>query len=128
MWMENPRMQTFVHDWEKVIAYSSVVAMLAFVIWGQGVAAKALFQHFVQGNYTIKRFNLQIVRFFGFGLQALHYGFGPLMTAKPFGWTDPIFLQGAIGTTGVSFVLVWAMIGMIRGRHARREHRGINRP
>jgi len=77
-------LQQFIADYEKWIAYASVAAMVLFVIYGQRVAASTLFNHFVSGNYSIKRFSLQIVRFFGFSLQAIHYGL-------VFGWRNAIF-------------------------------------
>jgi len=75
VWLESIHMRVFVHDYEKWIAWLSVVAMIAFVVRGQWVIVKALFQHFVQGHYTIKRFSLQVVRFLGFAFQAVHYWF-----------------------------------------------------
>jgi hypothetical protein len=123
IWMSSVPLQVFVHDWEKVIAHASVAVMMLFVIWGQGVAAKALFYHFLQGNYTIKRLELQVVRFFGFFLQAAHYGLAPLVDDKPFAWLDPIFLQGAIGALGVAMVLFMSLAGFVKGTRARRKMR-----
>jgi hypothetical protein len=127
VWISSVHLQVFVHDWEQLIAYASVAVMIAFVIWGQGVAAKELFRHYVQGHYTVKRFRLQVVRFFGFALQAAHYGLAPLIEDEPFAWRDPIFLQGTIGAIGAFSVLAWSILGMIKGTGARREkRRGIS--
>jgi hypothetical protein len=109
-------LQAFIADYEKGIAYSSVVVMILFVIYGQRVAASTLFNHFVSGNYSIKRFGLQIVRFFGFSCQAAHYGL-------VFGWRDAIFLQGLIGALGVFGVIVSSIFGLIKGTAARRLRR-----
>ena len=121
IWISSKTLQTFVHDWETYIAYSSVAMMIVFVIWGQGVAARALFHHYMQGNYTIKRLRLQFVRFLGFLFQSLHYGLSPLVVGGTFAWRDPIFLQGAIGTVGVSIVLLMAGVGFVRGSTVRWE-------
>ena len=123
IWISSVRLQVFVHNWEQLVAYSSVAVMIAFVVWGQGVAAKELFLHYVHGHYTVKRFRLQVARFFGFALQAAHYGLAPLSEDKPFAWSDPIFLQGALGTVGAFSVLAWSIVGMIKGTPARRERR-----
>jgi hypothetical protein len=120
VYVESITLQDFVENHEKTIAYSSVVAMIFFVIYGQRVAATTLFQHFVSGNYSLKRLSLQIVRFFGFALQAIHYGY-------VFGWKDPIFLQGLIGVIGVFGVVVSAIFGLVRGAARRRERRSEHR-
>lgn len=116
VYVKSISLQHFVEDHEKIIAYSSVAAMILFVIYGQRVAAKTLFQHFVSGHYSLKRFSSQIVRFFGFALQAIHYGF-------VFGWKDPIFLQGLIGAIGAFGVVLSAIFGLVRGASRRRERR-----
>src|SRR5580704_4523897 len=58
LWLESLRLRTFVHDYTNWIAWISVVAMVAFVVRGQWEIVKALFWHFLQGNYTIRRFSL----------------------------------------------------------------------
>ena len=113
MYVESPAAQDFVNEHQQLIAYSSVAMMILFVIYGQRVAAKTLFNHFVSGNYSHKRFNLQVVRFFGFASQAIHYGL-------VFGWKDPIFQQGFIGAIGAFGVILWSIFGIIRGTGARR--------
>jgi hypothetical protein len=118
VYVESINLQHFVENHEKIISYSSVAAMILFVIYGQRVAAKTLFQHFVSGSYSFKRFSSQVVRLFGFTLQAIHYGY-------VFGWTDPIFLQGFIGAIGVFGVILWAIFGIVRGTSARRERRTV---
>src|ERR1700686_336415 len=40
VWIESVRMRSFVHDYEKWIAWLSVVAMIAFVVRGQWVIVK----------------------------------------------------------------------------------------
>jgi hypothetical protein len=122
VWFESETLRTFVGDWEKWIAWSSVAAMLLFVIKGQREVARTLFLHYLHGNYSIKRFSLQIVRFFGFSLQALHYWLVPT-AAKPLLGFDPIFLQGALGTVGVTMVLIGSMFGFIGGAKARQKKR-----
>src|SRR6266567_1517462 len=118
VWVESDIVRAFVYDWEKWIAWSSVVVMILFVVKGQREVAKALFLHFVRGNYTVKRFSLQVVRFFGFALQAIAYWFVP-SEAQPFLGFDPIFLQAALGTLGVSIVIVGSVLGFIWGTKAR---------
>jgi hypothetical protein len=122
VWFESETVRAFVHDWEKWIAWSSVVVMLLFVAKGQREVAKTLFLHYVRGNYSIRRFSLQVVRFFGFALQAAHYWLLPT-EAKPFLGLDPIFLQGALGTLGVAMVLIGSMLGFIWGATARQQRR-----
>jgi len=122
VWLESLRMRAFVHDYEKWIAWLSVVAMIAFVVRGQWVIVKALFQHFVQGHYTIKRFSLQVVRFLGFAFQAVHYWLAPTVAA-PFLGYDPIFLQGFTGAIGTACVIFGSLLGLIWGTGARREKR-----
>jgi hypothetical protein len=120
VWFESETVRTFVHDWEKWIAWSSVALMLLFVVKGQREVAKTLFLHYLRGNYSIKRFSLQVVRFFGFALQAVHYWLVPT-EAKPLFGFDPIFLQGALGTVGVAMVLIGSMFGFIWGTKARHQ-------
>ena len=127
VWLESLRLRTFVHDYQNWIAWLSVVAMIAFVVRGQWVIVKALFHHFVQGHYTIKRFSLQVVRFLGFALQAIHYWFVPTTAAKFFGF-DPIFLQGFTGAIGVAGVIIGSLLGLIWGTGARRQKRRATRP
>jgi len=126
VWFESESLRTFVRDWEKWIAWSSVAAMLLFVVKGQRAVAKTLFLHYVQGNYSIKRFSLQVVRFFGFALQAIHYWLVPT-TAQPLLGFDPIFVQGALGTIGVTMVLIGSMFGFIWGGKARQQKRQESR-
>jgi hypothetical protein len=84
VYVESRTLQQLVADYEKWIAYASVATMILFVIYGQRVAASTLFNHFVSGHYSIKRFSLQIVRFFAFSLHAVHYGlvFGGAMRSS----------------------------------------------
>src|SRR3989344_5841561 len=119
-WFYSPTMQRLVFVYEQWIVWSAIIAMFAHVIWGQRVAARTLFHHFVAGNYTTRRLRLQIVRFFAFLTQATHYWYVPSKAAPVFG-LDPIFLQGAIALLGVAFVLMMALFGFIRGGEARRE-------
>jgi hypothetical protein len=126
VWFESETLRTFVRDWEKWIAWSSVAAMLLFVVKGQRAVAKTLFLHYVNGNYSIKRFSLQVVRFFGFAFQAIHYWLVPT-AAKPLLGFDPIFLQGALGTIGVTMVLIGSMFGFIWGARARQKRRDATR-
>jgi hypothetical protein len=126
VWIESARMRDFVHDYEKWIAWLSVIAMLVFVARGQWVILKTLFQHFMQGNYTVKRFSLQIVRFLGFALQAVHYWFVPTTAVAFFGF-DPIFLQGLTGALGAASVILGSLLGLIWGTAARRHKRGESR-
>jgi hypothetical protein len=116
VYVESMTLQQFVVDYEKWIAYSSVAAMILFTIFGQRVAARKLFDHFMSGKYTIKRFSLQFVRFFGLTFQATHYGL-------VFGWHDAIFLQGLIGAVGAFGVIVSSIFGLIKGAAVRRSRR-----
>src|SRR5580704_6371609 len=122
VWIESIRMRGFVHDYEKWIAWLSVVAMMAFVVRGQWVIVKLLFRHFMLGNYTVKRFNLQVVRFLGFAFQAVHYGLAPSAAAPFFGY-DPIFLQGFTGAVGAACVILGSLVGLVWGTEARRHKR-----
>jgi hypothetical protein len=122
MWLESLRLRTFVHDYQNWIAWLSVIAMIAFVVRGQWVIVITLFRHFVQGHYTIRRFSLQVVRFLGFGLQAVHYWFVPT-AAAPFLGFDPIFLQGLAGAIGAACVVIGSLLGLIWGTAARRDKR-----
>src|SRR6185369_17081422 len=127
IWVESGILQTFVRNYEKVITYSSIALMVLFVVKGQLQVAKVLFRHFMDGNYSIKRFSLQVVRFFGFFFQAIHYWIVPT-SAKPFFGFDPIFLQGALGAGGVLMVLGGSLIGFIRGsdrRHRKQQARKL---
>jgi hypothetical protein len=122
VWLESPHLRAFVHDYQNWIAWLSVIAMVAFVVRGQWVILQALFRHFVQGNYTIKRFSLQVVRFLGFALQAIHYWFVPTTAATFLGF-DPIFLQGFTGAVGAASVIIGSLLGLIWGSGARRDKR-----
>jgi hypothetical protein len=122
VWLESIRMRIFVHDYEKWIAWLSVVAMIAFVVRGQWVIVMALFRHFMQGHYTIKRFSLQVVRFLGFAFQAIHYWLAPTAAAPFFGY-DPIFLQGLTGAIGAACIISGSLLGLIWGTGARRDKR-----
>jgi hypothetical protein len=122
VWLESIHMRVFVHDYQNWIAWLSVIAMIAFVVRGQWVILKALFRHFVQGHYTIKRFSLQVVRFLGFAFQAVHYWFAPTAAAPFFGY-DPIFLQGFTGAAGAAGVIIGSLLGLIWGTQARRHKR-----
>jgi len=114
IYVESTKLQSLVQNNERIISYSSVAAMILFVIYGQRVAAKTLFHHFMNGNYSLKRFSLQVVRFVSFALQAIHYG-------TVYGLTDPVFQQGAIGAGGAMVVVIWSIIGMIIGRVAYKQ-------
>jgi hypothetical protein len=94
--------------------------MIAFVVRGQWAILMALFRHFVQGHYTVKRFSLQVVRLLGFALQAVHYWFVPT-AAAPFLGFDPIFLQGFTGALGAASVIIGSLLGLIWGTGARRR-------
>lgn len=118
VWLISATVRGIVHDYEKWIAWTSVAIMLLFVVRGQWAVAKALFRHYLQGNYTIKRFSLQLVRFLGFSTQAIHYGFIPTAAPALFGY-DPIFLQAFIGAIGVTGVILGSLIGFLFGSRAR---------
>jgi hypothetical protein len=122
VWIESIRMRSFVHDYEKWIAWLSVIAMIAFVVRGQWEIVKLLFRHFVQGNYTVKRFSLQVVRFLGFAFQAVHYWLAP-SAAAPFFGLDPIFLQGFTGAVGAACVIIGSLVGLVWGTEARHHKR-----
>jgi hypothetical protein len=96
--------------------------MIAFVVRGQWVIVKLLFRHFMQGNYTVKRFKLQVVRCLGFAFQAVHYGLAPSAAAPFFGY-DPIFLQGFTGAVGAACVILGSLVGLVWGTEARRHKR-----
>jgi len=120
VWLASRTVRGLVHDYEKWIAWVSVAGMLLYVVRGQWVVAKALFWHFLRGNYTIKRFSLQTVRFVGFVTQAVHYGFVPTAAVPLFGY-DPIFLQAMMGAAGVACIILGSLIGYVWGSVARRR-------
>ena len=120
VWIESVRLRTFVHDYQNWIAWLAVVTMLVFVARGQWAIMKALFHHFMQGSYTVRRFSLQIVRFLGFALQAIHYWLVPT-AAAPFLGLDPIFLQGFAGAVGAASVIIGSLLGLLLGTQARRQ-------
>jgi hypothetical protein len=122
VWAESAIVRNFVRDHEKGIAAVAVLAMVAFVVRGQLVIAKELFRHFVDGNYTVKRFSLQAVRFLAFLFQSIHYWFNPTSAEKFLG-LDPIFLQGALGVGGTFVVVAGAVVGFVRGSEARHRKR-----
>ena len=117
-WSDSATLRQFVQQWEKWISWSAVVAMLVFVVRGQLAVAKQLFRHFLEGNYSIKRFSLQLVRLFCLAPQAAHYWFAP-SGAEPLLGLDPIFLSCLLGTVGVILVLIGAVVAMIRAMLVR---------
>src|SRR5262249_46689101 len=119
-WVESVMVRKFVHDYEKWIAYGSIAGMVLYVVKGQREVAKELFRHFVKGNYTLRRFRLQLARFLAFALQTFHYFLVP-SKADPFLGLDPIFVNGALGTLGVVFVIVGSVVGWVKGKTARRD-------
>lgn len=132
IWAKNPAVSAFIDAHETWIAWSSVVMMILFAIRGQRAVAVALFKHFLDGNYTVKRLSLQVVRFLYFVPQVIQYGLLP-SDAKPltipfFGYSiglDPIFLNALIGALGVLIVLITAAVGYIQGSSLRREHKRL---
>jgi hypothetical protein len=122
VWIESLKLRAFVHDYQNWIAWLAVVAMVAFVARGQWAILRTLFHHFMQGNYTIRRFSLQIVRFLGFALQAIHYWLLPTAAAPFFGF-DPIFLQGFTGALGAASVIIGSLVGLFFGTQARRRRK-----
>jgi hypothetical protein len=126
LWIESARLRAFVHDYEQWIAWLSVITMIAFVVRGQWVILVALFRHYMQGHYTVRRLSLQLVRFLGFAFQALHYWRAPTTAAKFLG-LDPIFLQGFTGALGAAGVIVGSILGVIWGTEARRHKRRLAR-
>ncbi len=124
VWLASATVRAAVHDYEKFIAWIAVAGMLLYMVRGQWTIAKVLFQHFLQGNYTIKRFSLQMVRLVAFATQAIHYGFVPTAAAPLFGY-DPIFLQAIMGAIGVTGIMVSSIIGLIFGiiRHRKAAQR-----
>jgi hypothetical protein len=120
-WSDSASIRKFVQDWEKWISWSAVAAMLVFVVKGQLAVAKQLFRHFLVGNYSIKRFSLQLVRLLCLAPQAAHYWLAP-SGAEPLLGLDPIFLSCLLGTIGVIVVLIGSIVGMIRAGLARLWH------
>jgi hypothetical protein len=125
LWSENEAVRSFVRDWEKTISWGSIAVMVLFVFFGQRAVARELFEHFVHGNYTLKRLSLQFVRLLGFLSQTVAYGLVPSKAQPLFGIIDPIFLQGLLGTLGVCFVLFCALAGYARGSGARRQRKTL---
>jgi hypothetical protein len=106
VWLREAPMRHFVEDWQTYIAWSTIAAMLAFVVLGEHVTAKELFRHYLKGNYSFRRFSVLFVRFGAFAFQAIHY-------FVVFGWHDPIFWQGVIGALGAFWAIAWAVSGII---------------
>ena len=122
-WYESPGFRDFIHDHEKWISYLSVATMLAFAIKGQGTVARTLFNHFLEGHYSVKRTSLQVDRFLCFAFQAIGYWYAPSKSdpISIFGLfkVDVVFLNSVIGMIGVSVVLVFALLGFLRGTELR---------
>jgi len=119
VWLASATLRQLVHDYEKFIAWIAVAGMLLYMVRGQWTVAKALFWHYLQGKYTIKRFSLQTVRLVGFITQAIHYAFVPTAQAPLFGY-DPIFLQAAMGALGVTGIIIGSIIAIVLGALTRR--------
>ena len=117
VWLISATVRGIVLDYEKWIAWTSVALMLLFVVRGQWAVAKALFRHYLQGNYTIKRSACSSCASWLFDAR-------PSITARPdsgaalFGY-DPIFLQAFIGAIGVTGVILGSLIGFLFGSRAR---------
>jgi len=122
LWSESETAHALLRDFQPYIAWGSVAVMILFVWKGQLSVARELFSHFVGGNYSVKRLNLQFVRLAGFALQSLAYWYAPSKATPIFGF-DPIFVQGAIGTLGVAFVLASALVGFVGGSRRRRYNK-----
>lgn len=122
VWLESRRLRTFVDNYQNWIAWLAVITMVLYVARGQWATLKTLFHHYMQGNYTIKRFSLQSVRFVAFALQAVHYWYEPTTAARFLGF-DPIFLQGFTGALGAGGVIIGSLVGLFFGTTARRDKR-----
>lgn len=125
IWGTSPGFRDFVRDFQPLVVWGSVVVMIVFVFTGQRAVAHELFEHFINGNYSVKRLRLQFVRFFGFAFQSLAYWYVPSKAAPVLG-IDPILLQGLIGTAGVIFVLVSALVGYLLGGKERRKQKALS--
>lgn len=123
-WAKYEEIRTFVHDFEFIIAWSSVAIMIVFVAKGQLSVAVSLFKHFLAGNYTVKRVKLQWARLFGFVFQGIHYGYIGSGASPVTFWgfeLDPIATQGWLGAGGVAFILILAGFGALVGSRARQH-------
>jgi len=123
VWTHSVLLQTFVTEFEKPIAWSSVVLMIVFMVRGQLSVARELFRHYLIGSESVKRFTLQIFRFFSFLPQALHYFLAPMAIGGAIAWNNAIAWQGLIGWLGVVWVLINSVVGFVRGHDRRRELR-----
>jgi len=121
VWTESAHVRAFVADYQNWISWFAVAAMLVFVIHGQIGLAKELFAHFIEGHYSVKRLNLQIVKFFAFLFQSIHYWYFPTVAPKFLG-LDPIFLQGFI-TAAPPHVMIGSIVGFVHGAEARLRRR-----
>lgn len=134
LWNSHPEIRLYLRDHETLVSTVAMVAMIAFVVFGQGVTAKELYRHYMSGNYSVKRLSLQFVRLFAFASQALHYAHVH-SGAKELVWSglgytvrfDPIFMTSALGTLGVVFVLIWSFFGFLVGSDAREMKRNSDR-
>ncbi len=130
-WIRYAEVRILVREWERWIAAASVITMLLLLI-GQREVASQLYNHYLRGNRTNRRLTLQLERLLYFVPQVIHYWLLPSTAAPiriPFThWQfDPILANGVIGTAGVTFVLVCALVGRIAGRSNRREQERLER-
>ena len=119
VWIE-PASRAFVHDYEKWIAWLSVVAMRGFRGADQWAIMKRCLP-FRAGQLHHQALTCRSC-FLGFAFQAVHYWFGPTAAAPFFGY-DPIFLQGFTGAIGAASVILGSLLGLIWGTAARRDKR-----
>jgi hypothetical protein len=122
VWTESAHVRNFVSAYQNWISWFAVLAMLVFVVHGQAGVAKELFTHFIEGNYSVKRLSLQIVKLFAFLFQSIHYWYYPTIAPKFLG-LDPIFLQGFIGTCGGAVTVISSIAGFVHGAEARLRRR-----
>jgi hypothetical protein len=122
VWTESVLVRNFVATYQNWISWVAVVAMLAYVVQGQLFIAKELFKRFIEGNYSVKRFSLQVVRLFAFMFQSIHYWHFPTVAPK-FLSLDPVFLQGFMGTCGAVITVISSIVGFVHGAEARSRRR-----
>ena len=112
LWVEYPPLRAAVTAYPTALGWLSVGIMGLFVIYGQGVTLLTIWNRSWSGHYQVRGFGLQIVRFAGFALQAVHYGLA-------FGVTDPIFVQSTLGALGAASIICAYLFGLAMRALAR---------
>ncbi|MFC1754738.1 hypothetical protein ACFL96_15305 [Thermoproteota archaeon] len=98
IWMQFPIVQEYLVSQKAFFAYSAMVAMALYLIFGQGSTIAKLWKRYSKDQTRMRGLDLQVWRFSGFFIPAIHYGFA-------YGPTDAFFLKSLIGSIG-AFVMI----------------------